>query len=71
MHDAGTPQTTLRRRFAEGYAIRLWLALIALFVAFAAPAQVQRTFVNLGFELPSAGASTCYFQIAESAVPGW
>ncbi|HSX62411.1 MAG TPA: putative Ig domain-containing protein, partial [Tahibacter sp.] len=36
-----------------------------------ASAQVQRTFVNLGFEQPSAGSSTCYFQVADAQVPGW
>jgi RHS repeat-associated protein len=48
---------------------------IALFVVWlwagAAMAQVQRTFVNLGFELPSAAPSTCAFQVSETLVPGW
>ncbi|MBL8298413.1 MAG: DUF11 domain-containing protein, partial [Rhodanobacteraceae bacterium] len=36
-----------------------------------AAAQVQRTFVNLGFEQPSASPTTCYFQVSETVVPGW
>ncbi|WP_386067933.1 putative Ig domain-containing protein [Tahibacter sp. UC22_41] len=39
--------------------------------ALPAAAQVQRTFVNLGFEQPSAGSSSCYFQVSEAIVPGW
>ncbi|HJU39714.1 MAG TPA: hypothetical protein VJ724_09090, partial [Tahibacter sp.] len=54
------------RRFASR-----WVAALAVFAAGAAPAQVQRTFVNLGFELPGAGTTTCFFQVGESAVPGW
>jgi RHS repeat-associated protein/uncharacterized repeat protein (TIGR01451 family) len=63
MHDPRSPSRRLASRFCA--------ALAALTAAFAAPAQVQRTFVNLGFEQPSAGSSVCYFQIGESAVPGW
>ncbi|WP_395684146.1 hypothetical protein, partial [Dokdonella sp.] len=36
-----------------------------------AHAQAQRGFANLGFELPSAGASSCSFQIDAGQVPGW
>ena len=46
------------------------LLLLSAFSA-TASAQVQRTFVNLGFELPSAGSSNCFFQVDESTVPGW
>ncbi|HJU38609.1 MAG TPA: hypothetical protein VJ724_03490, partial [Tahibacter sp.] len=48
----------------------------ALFVAgtAAAPlaqAQIQRGFVNLSFEQPSAGATTCFAIIGGDALPGW
>lgn len=37
-----------------------------------AQAQVQRTFVNLGFESPNLGATACVgFRIAQTQVPGW
>lgn len=37
-----------------------------------AQAQVQRTFVNLGFESPDLGTSSCSaFRIARTQVPGW
>ncbi|WP_257387797.1 putative Ig domain-containing protein, partial [Tahibacter caeni] len=45
--------------------------LLGLALGWPAQAQVQRTFVNLGFEQPSAGTSSCYFQVSESIVPGW
>jgi hypothetical protein len=52
-------------------AIRSLMVLAGVLLAGTAGAQVQRTFVNLGFELPAAAPSQCFFQIAESAVPGW
>ncbi|MDC8014006.1 putative Ig domain-containing protein [Tahibacter soli] len=67
MHDPGSRYSSRR----VGFAARCLAIAAALLGASAAPAQVQRTFVNLGFELPDAGTSTCYFQIAENAVPGW
>ncbi|WP_313915831.1 putative Ig domain-containing protein, partial [Tahibacter sp.] len=53
------------------FARRVLVALVCLVMAPLASAQVQRTFVNLGFEQPSAGASTCFFQVADAQVPGW
>jgi hypothetical protein len=50
---------------------RVLVALACLLAVSQASAQVQRTFVNLGFEQPSAAPSTCYFQVSESIVPGW
>ncbi|MCQ4166409.1 hypothetical protein, partial [Tahibacter harae] len=45
--------------------------MLGVLAAVPALAQVQRTFVNLGFELPSAAPSNCYFQVSEALVPGW
>jgi len=53
------------------FARRVLGALACVFAVSPVSAQVQRTFVNLGFELPSAAPSTCYFQVSESLVPGW
>jgi uncharacterized repeat protein (TIGR01451 family) len=47
------------------------LALLALLLAPAAQAQVQRTLVNLGFEQPALGAPACFRIISETIVPGW
>lgn len=52
-------------------AIRLFVYLFSLLLSPLVSAQVQRTFVNLGFEQPSAGSASCYFQVSESLVPGW
>ncbi|MCQ4167095.1 hypothetical protein, partial [Tahibacter harae] len=57
------PLLTTARRAAAGLLLGL--------AAGSAAAQVQRTFVNLGFELPSAAPSNCYFQVSEALVPGW
>ena len=55
-----------------GFRVLAVLAVLGcLVLAPVASAQVQRTFVNLGFELPSAAPSTCYFQVSETLVPGW
>jgi len=53
------------------FARRVLVVLGCLLMAPLASAQVQRTFVNLGFEQPSAAPSTCFFQVSEAAVPGW
>jgi uncharacterized repeat protein (TIGR01451 family) len=34
-------------------------------------AQVQRTFINLGFEQPDLGTNACYVIITDQQVPGW
>lgn len=49
----------------------LGLALAAAAFAPAAGAQVQRTFVNLGFEQPVLTGSSCYLIVSSSVVPGW
>jgi len=63
---AGAARTDAWRRVVRGFVV----AVIGGCV-FPASAQVQRTFVNLGFELPSAAPATCYFQVSETLVPGW
>ncbi|WP_255915224.1 hypothetical protein, partial [Tahibacter harae] len=50
---------------------RLLAGVLGVLAAVPVLAQVQRTFVNLGFELPSAAPSNCYFQVSEALVPGW
>ena len=42
-----------------------------LLAAVPAHAQVQRSFVNLGFEAPALGTPGCRVYIAASQVPGW
>ncbi|RDZ27328.1 Calx-beta domain-containing protein [Lysobacter silvisoli] len=59
------PQRTPRRAGA------LCLALIAAAYAPGAAAQVQRTFVNLGFEQPVLTGSSCYLIVSSTVVPGW
>ncbi|RDZ26489.1 DUF11 domain-containing protein [Lysobacter silvisoli] len=56
------------RPFARGLT-----ALAAVCLAFPAAAQVQRSFVNIGFEQPVLGNGTtaCYALIPEGAIPGW
>lgn len=34
-------------------------------------AQVQRSFVNLGFESPDWGSTSCFVQVPSSLIPGW
>jgi hypothetical protein len=66
---AGVGQLRFAR--SDGGWKRAALLVAGLLLSAAASAQVQRTFVNLGFEQPSAGTSSCYFQIADTQVPGW
>jgi RHS repeat-associated protein/uncharacterized repeat protein (TIGR01451 family) len=75
---AAAPAGRLHMSNSAGVVMKLglqrWCAIAAgaLMVASGlAQAQVQRTFVNLGFELPSAAPSTCFFQVSEALVPGW
>ncbi|RZA31867.1 MAG: hypothetical protein EOP92_28985, partial [Lysobacteraceae bacterium] len=53
----------------------MWFLLAALAVAGTAHAQVQRSFLNPGFETPALTASNaangCYRQLDEAMVPGW
>lgn len=54
------------------FVFRCFFAVVlGVLAAVPAVAQVQRTFVNLGFELPNAAPSNCYFQVSEALVPGW
>lgn len=46
------------------------LAALGLFVL-PANAQIQRTFVNLGFEQPTLTGSNCYIIFSADSVPGW
>lgn len=50
----------------------IWLAVMT-FVGLAMPAQaqLQRSFINQGFEAPNLEATNCYRQLADSQVPGW
>lgn len=41
--------------------VRGFVFLLSVLLSLPVSAQVQRTFVNLGFELPSAAPSRCYF----------
>jgi uncharacterized repeat protein (TIGR01451 family) len=62
----GGPVGAYRRAMAR------WLVALAVaLVSMNAAAQIQRGFVNLGFEQPSAGATSCVFIIGEGAIPGW
>lgn len=45
--------------------------VLACTVVPTAQAQVQRTLINLGFEQPNLGTSSCYRTIDETVVPGW
>ncbi|UZW62207.1 hypothetical protein [Lysobacter enzymogenes] len=48
------------------------LACVLSSTSSVAQAQVQRTFVNLGFESPDLGSTACVgFRIAQTDVPGW
>ena len=49
----------------------LGLAVAAAVFAPDAAAQVQRTFVNLGFEQPALTGNSCYLIVSSSVVPGW
>ncbi len=46
------------------------LALVLLAISTTAGAQVQRSFINLGFEQPAMGPN-CFAQVPVSTVPGW
>lgn len=64
------PDSAARR--LPGLCRSLPLAIALAAASFAAPAQVQRTFVNLGFEAPDLGSSACVaFRIGVTQVPGW
>jgi trimeric autotransporter adhesin len=45
--------------------------LLAVGICFGAQAQVQRSFLNTSFEQPSLGATSCYAQVYDNAVPFW
>ena len=60
----------LSRRPTLRRASLLLLAMLAI-AAFPAVAQVQRHFVNLGFEAPVLETPGCRVYIAASQVPGW
>lgn len=47
------------------------MALSAACAAGPAQAQVQRSFVNLGFELPALGGNNCFLVFSADSVPGW
>ena len=47
------------------------LAALALVAALPASAQVQRSFINLGFEEPALVTAGCRVYIAASQVNGW
>ena len=47
------------------------LGLLGLLLALPAQAQVQRSFVDLGFESPDWGDTACYLQVTSSLIPGW
>ena len=49
----------------------LGLAAAAAVFAPDAAAQVQRTFVNLGFEQPILSGNNCYLIVSSGVVPGW
>ena len=59
-------------RFPAGSVAR-WLAAGGMLLGIALPAgaQVQRSFVNLGFEQPALATPGCRVYIASSQVPGW
>ncbi|TDR44947.1 putative repeat protein (TIGR01451 family) [Tahibacter aquaticus] len=63
--------TTPRRLTQAARLAATAAATLLLLGAGMAKAQIQRGFVNTGFELPSAGATTCVFIIGADAIPGW
>jgi hypothetical protein len=66
-----------RNHFVRCFARRARLArigllcLLAVLLPSAALAQVQRTMVNPGFELPDLGTTGCYKILPDAQVPGW
>lgn len=62
-----------RKALARACTRVLWRAGLAAFAMTAtlAHAQVQRSFINLGFEEPNLGNPGCRVYIQESLVPGW
>ena len=52
-------------------ALSIAILAVGMMLSLPAQAQIQRSFLNTSFEQPSAGASSCYFIIGESALPGW
>lgn len=61
-----------RRSYVEPSHRRRWLTVALLLTASAAaPAQVQRSFVNLGFEQPALSGNNCYLIFSADSVPGW
>ncbi|MBA8880913.1 DUF7507 domain-containing protein [Phyllobacterium myrsinacearum] len=49
----------------------LILALFSVGLSESAFAQVQRSFINQGFESPALGTTGCYKLLAQDQVPGW
>jgi uncharacterized repeat protein (TIGR01451 family) len=60
-----------RRGYQRGKTPGKMLCGLMLLVPFFAAAQVQRSFINLGFEDPDLGGSACSLQLPASMVPGW
>ncbi len=72
----GTSPESFCGRHSVSGAISCLLALIAILMfAVPAQAQVQRSFINQGFEqpvlTPSNAANGCYVQVTDGTVPGW
>lgn len=59
------------RSYRGGLPAASLLAACLLALAAPAQAQVQRTLLNLSFEQPSLGTSSCFRTISETVVPGW
>jgi uncharacterized repeat protein (TIGR01451 family) len=70
------PYESFCEKRAASRAVSWFLALIAVLM-FVVPsqAQVQRSFINQGFEqpvlVPSNAANGCYVQVTDGTVPGW
>lgn len=63
-----------KKRADAPLGMRSWFAIAvcaAALSAVPAHAQVQRTFVNLGFEQPALTGSSCYLIFSATAVNGW
>ena len=50
--------------------LRIWLSVLTMGLGVSVQAQVQRSFLNTGFELPVIG-SACYVIVYDNAVPYW
>lgn len=63
---------TVDPRFAQYFS---WILLLGFLWSTSASAQVQRNFLNLGFEQPALTATNnaagCYVQVTDAQVPGW